>query len=66
MGSRKTTAGTRYRKIAASPYTAMVGAGRRLATELVVISASATHEMYAVVGTAAAFDLACAFARLAG
>ncbi|BFU46857.1 hypothetical protein KRMM14A1004_50940 [Krasilnikovia sp. MM14-A1004] len=44
----------------------MVGAGRRLATELVVISASATQEMYAVVGTAAALVLACAFARLAG
>ena len=28
----------------------MVGDGRRLATELVVISASATHEMYATAG----------------
>ncbi len=29
----------------ASPYTAIVGAGRRLATDAVVMSASATHEM---------------------
>src|SRR4051794_5228799 len=29
----------------------MVGAARRLATELVVIMASATHEIHAVVGT---------------
>ena len=34
----------------ARPYTAMVGDGRRLATELVVIRASATHEMYAMAG----------------
>jgi hypothetical protein len=31
----------------------MVGEGRRLATELVVINASATHEMYALAGTRA-------------
>jgi hypothetical protein len=31
--------------MAARPYTAMVGEGRRLATELVVIRASATQEM---------------------
>ena len=37
----------------------MVGAARRLATELVVIMASATHEMNAVFGTAAlAFEAA--------
>src|SRR5688572_30672945 len=44
----------------ASPYTAMVGDGRRLATELVVIRASATQEMYPVVR--AALDLAPAAA----
>ncbi len=32
----------------ASPYTAIVGADRRLATELVVIRASVTHEMHLV------------------
>jgi hypothetical protein len=31
----------------------MVGEGRRLATELVVINASATQEMYALAGTRA-------------
>ncbi|GEL45745.1 hypothetical protein CHO01_08610 [Cellulomonas hominis] len=44
-------AGTTYRNTAASPYTAIVGAGRRLATELVVISASATQEIQAEAGT---------------
>ena len=45
VGIRNTSAGTRYRKTHASPYTAMVGEGRRLATELVVMRASATQEM---------------------
>lgn len=38
-------AGSRYRNTHASPYTAMVGAGRRLATDDTVINASAVHEM---------------------
>jgi hypothetical protein len=61
VGSRNTTAGTRYKKMDARPYMAMVGDGRRLATELVVIRASATHEMYA---TAGALDLAAAVSAL--
>ncbi|BDZ54855.1 hypothetical protein GCM10025870_19280 [Agromyces marinus] len=36
----------------------MVGAGRRLATELVVIRASAIHEIHMVPGTALALDIA--------
>src|SRR5688572_23089620 len=50
VGSRNTTAGTRYKNTHAKPYTAMVGAARRLATELVVIIAKATQEIQAVGG----------------
>src|SRR6478735_944410 len=46
VGSRNTIAGTTYRNTHASPYTAIDGADRRLATELVVIIASAIHVMY--------------------
>jgi len=41
------------------PYTAIVGAGRRLATDAVVINASATQEMCAIAG---AFVLAAVVA----
>ncbi|GAA4481674.1 hypothetical protein GCM10023094_30320 [Rhodococcus olei] len=43
-------AGTTYRKTHASPYTAIEGADRRLATELVVIMANAIHVMYCCRG----------------
>lgn len=43
VGSRNTIAGTRYRNTQARPYTAMVGAARRLATEAVVIIARVTQ-----------------------
>ncbi|GAA2082793.1 hypothetical protein GCM10009759_00320 [Kitasatospora saccharophila] len=52
VGSRNTIAGTTYRNTHASPYTAIVGADRRLATELVVISASVTQ---VILGTATVF-----------
>src|SRR3954465_9596147 len=45
-GSRKMTAGTRYRNTHVSPYTAIVGALRRLATDAVVMKASVTQVMY--------------------
>jgi hypothetical protein len=45
VGSRKTSAGTRYRNTDASPNTAIVGAERRLATDPVVIMARAVHVM---------------------
>ena len=38
-------AGSTYRNTHARPYTAMVGAGRRLATDDTVISASAVQAM---------------------
>jgi hypothetical protein len=40
----------------ASPYTAIVGAGRRLATELVVMRASAIHEIQTGLGILADRD----------
>ncbi|MEU9176126.1 hypothetical protein AB0C90_04550 [Streptomyces sp. NPDC048550] len=43
VGNRNTIAGTRYRNTQARPYTAMVGAERRLATEAVVIIGRVTH-----------------------
>ena len=42
---RNTIAGTTYRNTEARPNTAIVGAERRLATDPVVISASAVHVM---------------------
>src|SRR4051794_14451780 len=44
----------------------MVGAARKLATELVVIMASATHEIQAVVGTALTRDSGLATGLSAG
>ncbi|GLW58319.1 hypothetical protein Kpho01_63300 [Kitasatospora phosalacinea] len=52
VGSRNTIAGTTYRNTHASPYTAIVGEDRRLATELVVISANVTQ---VILGVATAF-----------
>ena len=45
VGIRKMMAGSTYRKTQARPYTAIVGAGRRLATEDTVISARAVQVM---------------------
>jgi len=45
VGMRNTMAGSTYRNTPARPYTAMVGAGRRLATDDTVISASAVQAM---------------------
>ncbi|GAB3133982.1 hypothetical protein GCM10027258_04020 [Amycolatopsis stemonae] len=42
----------RYSRTQARPYTAIVGDGRRLATELVVIKASATQEIQVGAGLA--------------
>ncbi|GIH96557.1 hypothetical protein Psi01_71870 [Planobispora siamensis] len=69
MGRRNAIAGTRYRNTHASPYTAIVGDGRRLATELVVISARATQEIQITVGArvpASALDTGCATGLSAG
>src|SRR6185295_18767804 len=58
-GSRKMIAGTRYRNTHVRPYTAIVGALRRLATEAVVMNAKVSHVMYVGFATTA---LAAGFA----
>jgi hypothetical protein len=45
VGIKNTIAGSTYKKTHASPYIAMVGAGRKLATDDTVISAKAVHVM---------------------
>src|ERR1700748_2749084 len=57
-GSRNTIAGTMYRNTHARPYTAIVGALRRLATDEVVINASVTQVMYFRLVVAAARGVA--------
>ena len=46
VGTKNTIPGTTYRNTEARPNTAIVGAERRLATDPVVIIASATQLMY--------------------
>jgi hypothetical protein len=46
VGNKNTIAGSRHKNTQARPYTAIVGAARKLATELVVTIANATHEIH--------------------